>query len=249
MAKERIKNVTIPVYNQETLDRLTQHFPEAYSREDTLIQLLDAYDRKDSQSDVALSVKSIFALLPKEYQKDTTNLQNLTTAVEELAKERKNLLDKYQNLTATLQKLAELLPTEYQKDTTDLQNITTAVERFTTDVQNNLTSLTATVEQLTAECQNKEETCKNLMDKQVSENAIIVNAPEWSRKLLAQTAKRLSEKYNKTITPDMILLDMFNRYTIERWNQWFYPFVLNDREISETTGYPINTLKAYLKNR
>ena len=35
------------------------------------------------------------------------------------------------------------------------------------------------------------------------------------------------------VTPQMILGDMFNRYTIERWNLWFYKWVLNDNELIE----------------
>ena len=73
MAKERIKNVTIPIYNQETLDRLMQHFPEAYSREETLSRLLDAYDQKDDQQDTALLVQKLFALLPTDYHEDPAN--------------------------------------------------------------------------------------------------------------------------------------------------------------------------------
>lgn len=49
--------------------------------------------------------------------------------------------------------------------------------------------------------------------------------------LLELTAERLSEKLNKQITPMQILVDMFLRYTVERQSNWFYPFVLNDREI------------------
>lgn len=49
--------------------------------------------------------------------------------------------------------------------------------------------------------------------------------------LLELTAERLSEKLLKTVTPMQILVDMFLRYTVERQSNWFYPFVLNDREI------------------
>ena len=49
--------------------------------------------------------------------------------------------------------------------------------------------------------------------------------------IIEETARRLSEKYGRTIAPMSILTDMFLRYTIERWNEWFYKFCLNDREI------------------
>lgn len=49
--------------------------------------------------------------------------------------------------------------------------------------------------------------------------------------LLELTARKLSDKYNKEVTPMQVMVDMFLRYTIERWNQWFYPFVVKDDEI------------------
>ncbi|MDY0144087.1 MAG: hypothetical protein RBR97_19575 [Bacteroidales bacterium] len=49
--------------------------------------------------------------------------------------------------------------------------------------------------------------------------------------LIELTAVKLSEKYGRTVEPMEILVDMFMRYTIERWNQWFYPFQLDDSEI------------------
>ncbi len=49
--------------------------------------------------------------------------------------------------------------------------------------------------------------------------------------LLQETARRLSEKYNREVTPLMVLVDMFLRYTIERNAEWFYPFVLTNADI------------------
>ncbi len=49
--------------------------------------------------------------------------------------------------------------------------------------------------------------------------------------LIELTALKLSAKYGREVQPMQILVDMFMRYTIERYNQWFYPFQLNDTEI------------------
>ena len=49
--------------------------------------------------------------------------------------------------------------------------------------------------------------------------------------LIELTATKLSEKYGRNVEPIQILVDMFMRYTIERWNQWFSPFQLDDSEI------------------
>lgn len=49
--------------------------------------------------------------------------------------------------------------------------------------------------------------------------------------LLEETATRLTERYKRDITPLQILVDMFLRYTIDRNAEWFYPFVLRDKDI------------------
>lgn len=49
--------------------------------------------------------------------------------------------------------------------------------------------------------------------------------------MLEETAARLSERYKRDITPLQILIDMFLRYTIDRNAEWFYPFVLRDKDI------------------
>ena len=49
--------------------------------------------------------------------------------------------------------------------------------------------------------------------------------------LLEKTVIKLSKLYNRDVQPMEILVDMFVRYTVERWNQWFYPFQLTDAEI------------------
>ena len=49
--------------------------------------------------------------------------------------------------------------------------------------------------------------------------------------MLEETAARLTERYKRDITPLQILVDMFLRYTIDRNAEWFYPFVLRDKDI------------------
>ena len=41
----------------------------------------------------------------------------------------------------------------------------------------------------------------------------------------------LSEYYSREITPMQLMVDMFIRYTIERNAEWFYPFMLKDKNI------------------
>lgn len=73
---------------------------------------------------------------------------------------------------------------------------------------------------------------------------------EFPAQLLILTAERLSAKYRRAINPIDILQDMFLRYTIERWNKWFYDWVLTDDEIvkeSQKINPAITSIKQ-LKN-
>lgn len=59
--------------------------------------------------------------------------------------------------------------------------------------------------------------------------------PTITALMLERTAEKMTEcrKDDVTVTPQMILADMFNRYTIERWNLWFYKWVLEDEDLIE----------------
>lgn len=66
-----------------------------------------------------------------------------------------------------------------------------------------------------------------------SDGDILHFFPTITAKMLELTAERMTavRKDGQTVTPTMILGDMFNRYTIERWNLWFYKWVLEDKDI------------------
>lgn len=74
-------------------------------------------------------------------------------------------------------------------------------------------------------------------------------------RLLNLTAKYLSERYNREVTPINVLVDMFIKYTIQKWSEWFYPWVLSDTEIVKEAQkfnkdiYSIKQLKAWLNVR
>lgn len=67
------------------------------------------------------------------------------------------------------------------------------------------------------------------------EGDILHYFPTITARMLDITAKRLSQgrKDGNVITPQMVLADMFNKYTIQRLTNWFYWPVLNDTEIVE----------------
>lgn len=67
------------------------------------------------------------------------------------------------------------------------------------------------------------------------EGDILHHFPVVTARMLDITAERLTAKRRDgiTVTPAMILADMFNKYTIQRWNNWFYWPVLTDNDIIE----------------
>lgn len=77
----------------------------------------------------------------------------------------------------------------------------------------------------------RNETIKDLEARQPTWAQIRTTLQPFTVRLIEETAKRLSERYDKQVAPMTILTDMFLRYTIERWNEWFYKFCFNDREI------------------
>lgn len=81
----------------------------------------------------------------------------------------------------------------------------------------------------------------------LAENEIRFAIPEPHLSLLKVTKERLSEKLSSNITMKDILLDIFARYTIEMYNEWFYPFVIRPDEFKAITGYTQNELKLWLR--
>lgn len=93
------------------------------------------------------------------------------------------------------------------------------------------TTLKEKNEQLKAQLSSHEQTIAELQGKQPTWNELRALIQPFPVALLEATAARLSERYNREVTPLQILVDMFLRYTIERNAEWFYPFVLRDKDI------------------
>lgn len=99
------------------------------------------------------------------------------------------------------------------------------------DLREQITTLEEQNLSLAAVISERETTISELEAKQPTWAQIRITLQPFTVALLEETARRLSERYGKQVTPMAILTDMFLRYTIERWSEWFYKFILNDREI------------------
>lgn len=130
-------------------------------------------------------------------------------------------------------KVAELQRAEahgqaLQQQLNELGNKT---NKETASLQKQIRTLEEQNMSLASVIKERDTTIAELQEKHPTWAQIRVTLQPFTVALIEETARRLSEKYGRTIAPMSILTDMFLRYTIERWNEWFYKFCLNDREI------------------
>ena len=141
----------------------------------------------------------------------------------QLEEMRSNLNDK----VAELQR-AEAHGQALQQQLNELGNKT---NEETASLQEQIRTLEEQNMSLASVIKERDTTIAELQEKHPTWAQIRVTLQPFTVALIEETARRLSEKYGRTIAPMSILTDMFLRYTIERWNEWFYKFCLNDREI------------------
>lgn len=140
-----------------------------------------------------------------------------TAELEQLKKDYNEVSETCKNLTEEVVRLQSKL-SENNEKTTSLQ---ADYDSKQTDYLQQITDLEKKVNKLTA-------------DLSTAENRSVLDFMKpFPARLLALTAERLSQKYKREITPIQVLGDMFLRYTIEKWSEWFYPWVLSEEEILE----------------
>lgn len=200
-------NVSQPMY-----ERVTALFPNPTitgkpdCSEATLTAILDAYEH------------------PSEAPTDLLNrIHQAEQANELLQKENAELQAKYAELNALHTKLSDDLnsanqtQTESENTITYLNNQKALLQGENSELKDKITSLENTIQALSQE--------------EISWDKIKTTLKPFTVALLEETAKRLSQKQDRQIEPMQILTDMFLRYTIQRWNEWFYKFCLSDRDI------------------
>ena len=112
-----------------------------------------------------------------------------------------------------------------------LNELSNKTNEETASLQEQIRTLEEQNMSLASVISERDTTIAELQEKHPTWAQIRVTFQPFTVALIEETARRLSEKYGRTIAPMSILTDMFLRYTIERWNEWFYKFCLNDREI------------------
>ena len=74
----------------------------------------------------------------------------------------------------------------------------------------------------------------------------VMHIPAQIYNMMRVTVERLNDEYKTNDTIADLLQKMFIRYTVERLTQWFYPWVLRDRDIEELSGVTVSGWKQFL---
>ncbi len=231
MAKTERKPLTFNV-STDTYNHFAQLFPHETLQgkpdcsESNLLAILEPYENpQESNSDLLRQCN--------ELNRTNATLQEQN---EKLAAEVKRLQAQVEEQDREYAANNNQHAADYQQSQEQLQQLT---------AQNNLLT-----EQNTA----LQEQVRALQSAEINWDKIKSTIQPFTVALLEETAQRLTVKQGHEITPMQILVDMFLRYTIERWNEWFYKFVLKDSDIiaiAQTINPDIRTIdqirKAVLK--
>ncbi len=210
---------------EESSERCKQLFPEG-KNETALTALLDAFESKEkSSTDLAET---------KEQLKTTQNELNLFRAE----------LNPYRDIV-------EKICNTYSVDS---NNILEFINTKTQVLEESITQGEYLIEEnKKLKDENRRFGTENgilktqISEKALTENQLLLTLPDAVLKMLQLTAERLTEKYQVEITPQDVLMKIFVRYTVERYTNWFYNFVLTDGDIEACSGKSIPEWKAFIK--
>ena len=84
------------------------------------------------------------------------------------------------------------------------------------------------------------------VERQLAADEHVMHIPAQIHNMMRVTVERLNDEYKTNDTLADLLQKMFLRYTVERLTQWFYPWVLRDRDIEELSGVTVSGWKQFL---
>ena len=210
---------------EESSERCQQLFPEG-KNETALTALLDAFESKEkSSTDLAET---------KEQLKTTQNELN----------QLKEDLNPYREIVNSLCEF-------YNVDVESVLSTATTITETKLKYQKRIVDLEEQLKTAQDEARRfgtENELLKSqISDQALTANQLLLNLPDAVLKMLQLTAERLTEKYQVEITPQDVLMKIFVRYTVERYTNWFYNFVLSDGDIEACSGKSIAEWKAFIK--
>ena len=177
-------------------------------------------DQKQKITDISAELESVKQQLEQEKQ----NNSSATASIAASNEANQQIAELQQQLQESRNKAAkaEDESKDYLKQIEQLQGIKKELEKQLKTAQKKAATPTIPADALPEQYLNH-----------YSDADILHHFPTITAKMLELTAEKLTacRKDGHIVTPAMILGDMFNRYTIERWNLWFYSWVLEDKDI------------------
>lgn len=188
-----------------------------------------------------MATKTLSIRVTEEYESIFDKLHEKANAESPISKSAffERMLDAYANpkvkevevLRDTPETTAEL--EQLRKDYAEVSELSQSLTEEVASLQRKLSENNDTITRLQRDYTSKQQEVNTLeKDLSTAENRSVLDFMKpFPARLLALTAERLSQKYNREVTPIQVLGDMFLRYTIEKWSEWFYPWVLTEDEI------------------
>ena len=221
------KTVTFSM-SEETHDRLTQHFPKLTGSEVNIIAMLDALESEQADSEELKALRAI--------KSDHSRLAAEHTELQQAAQLQ------HERTTARIAELEEQL-SAYEKQAAQLQH-----ERNTAriaELEEQLSAYQAQIQTL----ENREPEVREVsveVERPLAADEHVMHIPAQIYNMMRVTVERLNDEYKTNDTIADLLQKMFLRYTVERLTQWFYPWVLRDRDIEELSGVTVSGWKQFL---
>ena len=206
--------------NEDVYNRCKQMFPAGRNQE-VLVDLLDAYESREQNSTANEKSNELVNAILELYSCSENELIDVCKSHLSTENELENKVSQLENERIRLEDERIRLENDgirLEDERKSLENKIFQLENERIQMENNGIRL----ENERISLENEDIWLK-----------IKRNITPFSAYLLENTAEKLSARYNKDVKPLQILIDMFMRYTIEKWSQWFYPFVLSDKEILE----------------
>jgi len=203
---------------EESSERCKQLFPEG-KNETALTALLDAYESKEKSSTDLAETK-------EQLQKAKQELEQLSEADKQNREIVEKICISYGILPEQVLEFINSRSEIIRKVKEENSKLNDEARRFGTE--NGILKT-------------------QISEKALAENQLLLTLPDAVLKMLQLTAERLTEKYQVEITPQDVLMKIFVRYTVERYTNWFYNFVLSDGDIEACSGKSIAEWKAFIK--
>lgn len=180
--------------------------------------------------------------------------QQITGKDAEIAAKEQTISDQATKIANLMQRVSELenanateADAEIQSRLQELTNRATKAEEEAKQAQTLINGLNEAKRNLQKDLDKAKKELKDAQDKYLDfergategsaniypEGDILHFFPTITARMLELTAQRLtaSRTDGKEITPAMVLGDMFNRYTIDQFNLWFFKWVLSDSDM------------------